>query len=250
MHAGLVIPYATLVYDGPDWTLVEAETRAFGLLTAGCVALLVHRFVWPALPLRDLRRSIGASLTDIGSKLGNLLQHAGPADPTEAPRHLLPLSAVVPKVLSLSNDARYLFSVIDEDSRHFHNVIQGLMSLDVHLSLVSGVIGRLEPAVLEQFRVAVAPTVARLAEGCRSAGAMFEPAPAPPTPAGRGAGAAMEALKPLDAKLRARGPAGEEQRHYVWLLGRSLDHLAAGLDEIVTEADAINRTRPGAGERS
>ena len=254
LQAGLVLPFAALAYDGPEWTLADAETRALALVVAGCVSLLVHRLAWPVLPLHALRRSIAASLTDAGDKLGTLMRQANnlpcppdPPDPSASARHLLPLSAVVPKILSLSNDARYLFSGMGDDSRRYHSVIQGLMSVHVHLSLLSGVIGRLEPSVRESFRTAAEPVVARLVDGCRLAAAKFEPLPSPLKPAEFQAGSATAALEPIGAQLWAHGPAGEEQWLFLSLLARSLDHLAGCLDQIAADADAINQTRTSAG---
>ena len=249
LQAGLVLPFATLTYDGPEWTLANAETRALALLVAGCMALLVHRLVWPALPLRGLRRSIAATLADAGSKLAAVFGDPAPADLSAAAPRLLPLSAVVPRVLSLSNDAKYLFSGIGDDSRRYHSVIQGLMSLHVHLSLLGGMIGRLDPPLLQDFRVALAPVVRRVVEACATVGAQFDPVPAGAAPAGLDAGAASAAIEPIERALRALGPPAEDQRLIVSLLAHSLDHLAECLLEISAIAGEINRPRAPARAR-
>jgi hypothetical protein len=157
-------------------------------------------------------------------------------------RRLLPLSAVVPKILSLSNDAKYLFSGLGDDSRRYHGVIQGLMSLHVHLSLLGGLIGRVDPPLLEEFRAAVAPIVGRLVDACATVGAQFDQLPARAGFAAPGEGAASAALEPIDAALCARGPAADDQRLRLSLLARSIDHLAECLEEISATAAAINRT--------
>ena len=249
LQAGLVLPFATLTYDGPQWTLANAETRAFALLVAGSVALLVHRLVWPRLPLRGLRRSIGAALGDAGGKLATVLSEPGSPDRAGIARQLLPLSAVVPRALSLSNDAKYLFSGLGGDSRRYHGVIQGLMSLHVHLSLLGGLIGRVDPPLREAFRVAVAPVVERLVDACAAVANQFAPQPSPAAFAGPAAGSAVAALAPLDATLRARGPAADDQRVRLSLLAGSIDHLTECLAEISALATEINRhpRAPGQG---
>jgi uncharacterized membrane protein YccC len=239
LQAGLVVPFATLVYDGPEWTLASAETRALALLVAGLIAILVHRLVWPALPLRALRSAIAASLSQAGGMLSALFDQGGSTDRSESARRLLPLSEVVPRALSLSNDAKYLFSGMGGDSLRYHSVIRGLMSLDVHLSLLDGIIGRVDPLVRERFRVAVAPVIARLVEACATAGAQFGPAPSPDALAESADGSATAALAPLDAALRAQGPSTGEQRRYLSLLARSLDHLQVCLQEISSIAAEI-----------
>ena len=251
LQAGLVVPFATLTYDGPEWTLANAETRALALLVAGCVAILVHRLVWPELPLRRLRSSIAATLADAGNKLAAVFEDPGPADHSASARRLLPLSAVVPKVLSLSNDAKYLFSGMGDDTRRYHNVIQSLMSLHVHLSLLGGVIGRLDPHLQGEFRKAVTPVVEQLVEGCATVSAQFDPVPsASPSPE-PGAGAATAALEPIEtATLRARDPSPDGQQLFLNLLARSLDHIAECLHEISAAAGEINRTRASAGAGS
>lgn len=244
VQAGLVLPFATLTYDGPDWTLANAETRALALAVAGCVALLVHRLVWPRLPLRGLRRSIATALTQAGAELEALLQEPGAADQPTSARRLLPLSAVVPRALSLSNDARYLFSGMGSDSRYYHSVIQGLMSLHVHLSLLGGVIARLDPDLRQHFRTAAAPLVERLVDACATVSAQFGPTPTPV--AGLDAGAATTALESADLALQARGSDANQQRLFLSTLARSLDHLAECLREISADAGRINRkARPG-----
>jgi uncharacterized membrane protein YccC len=247
LQAGLVIPFATLVYDGPEWTLASAETRALALLVAGLIAILVHRLVWPALPLRALRSALAASLSQAGGMLSALFDQGDSTHRSEAARRLLPLSAVIPRALSLSNDAKYLFSGMGDDSLRYHSVIRDLMSLDVHLSLLDGVIGRVDPPVRERFRVAVAPVVARLVDTCTTASAQFGPAPSRTAPAEPAGASATAAVEPIDAALRAHGPSASEQRRYLSLLARSLDHLEQCLQEISAAAAQINRARASAG---
>jgi uncharacterized membrane protein YccC len=249
LQAGLVLPFATLTYDGPEWTLANAESRALALLVAGGMALLVHRLVWPALPLRGLRRSIAATLADAGSKLAAVFAEPSPADLTAAAPRLLPLSAVVPRVLSLSNDAKYLFSGLGDDSRRYHSVIQGLMSLHVHLSLLGGMIGRLDPPLLQGFRGALAPVVGRVAEACAAVSAQFAPVPAGAPSARLDTGAAGAAVEPIEGSLRALGPPAQDQRVVVSLLAQSLDHVADCLVEISALAGEINRPRAPAPAR-
>jgi uncharacterized membrane protein YccC len=240
LQAGLVLPYATLVYDGPEWTLASAETRAIALLVVGLLALLVHRLVWPALPLQALRRSIAASLTDAGATLTSLFRQPGTPERAAALERLMPLSAVVSRALSLSNDAKYLFSGMGGDSLRYHSVVQGLMSLHVHLSLLGGVLGRIDPPLLESIRAAVAPMVERLIDACATVGAQFDPGSSGPVLTGPGDGTATAALEPIDATLLAQGSSGD-QRRSLYLLARSLDHLAECLEEISATAVAINR---------
>jgi hypothetical protein len=89
--------------------------------------------------------------------------------------------------------------------------------------------------------------VQRLVDACATVSGQFGPVRPRATLAGRELGSATTVLEPLDAALRTRGPAADEQRGLLSLLARSLDHLAECLQEISADASRIKRTRVGFG---
>src|SRR6185295_20404998 len=60
-QAGLALPFAYLASSGPEWgSFALAQTRFAGLVLAGFAALVIHAYVWPVLPMHQLRASIAA----------------------------------------------------------------------------------------------------------------------------------------------------------------------------------------------
>src|SRR4029077_3177817 len=77
LQAGLAIPFAYLATSGPEWgSFTTVQTRLWGLVVAGFTAVVVHAYLWPVLPMRQLRASIAAALRATGVSLAELF--AGP----------------------------------------------------------------------------------------------------------------------------------------------------------------------------
>src|SRR5258708_21444477 len=63
IQAGLALPFAYLATTGPEWgSFATVRTRFWGLVVAGFTAVVVHAYLWPVLPMRQLRASIAAAL--------------------------------------------------------------------------------------------------------------------------------------------------------------------------------------------
>ena len=105
LQAGLALPFAYLATTGPAWgSFSTATTRFWGLVVAGFSAVVVHAYLWPVLPMRQLRASIAAALRDTAAGLGHLF--AGLRSTWEGPPPSL--DAVVTRAHDLLDDARYL----------------------------------------------------------------------------------------------------------------------------------------------
>lgn len=73
LQAGLALPFAYLATSGPEWgSFATARIRFAGLVVAGFTAVLVHAYLWPVLPMRQLRASIAAALRATGVSLAQL----------------------------------------------------------------------------------------------------------------------------------------------------------------------------------
>src|SRR5262249_17376474 len=72
-QAGLALPFAYLATTGPEWgSFGVVWTRFAGLAVAGFTAVVVHAYLWPVLPVRQLRALIAAALRDTARSLGRL----------------------------------------------------------------------------------------------------------------------------------------------------------------------------------
>jgi hypothetical protein len=77
MQAGLAVPFAYLATTGPEWgSFTAVRTRFAGLVVAGFTAVVIHAYLWPVLPMRQLRASIAAALRDTAVSLGQLFRNA------------------------------------------------------------------------------------------------------------------------------------------------------------------------------
>ncbi len=78
LQAGLAVPFAYLATTGPEWGSFDTvRTRFAGLVVAGCTAVVVHAYLWPVLPMRQLRASIAAALRATAESLTQLFGAAG-----------------------------------------------------------------------------------------------------------------------------------------------------------------------------
>src|SRR4029077_3206944 len=60
---GLALPFAYLATTGPEWgSFTTVRIRFAGLVVAGFTAVVVHAYLWPVLPMSQLRASIAAAL--------------------------------------------------------------------------------------------------------------------------------------------------------------------------------------------
>ena len=146
LQAGLALPYAYLITTGPEWgSFSDLRTRFWGLVVAAFTAVVVHAFLWPVLPMRQLRASIAAALRATAASIAQLFR--GPRGTWEgAPPSL---AETVSRASDLLNDARYLPGT--EHSDPAYNRIRGyLQEIDANLEFVHFLISLEEEHPLRQ----------------------------------------------------------------------------------------------------
>lgn len=72
LQAALLIPYVFLIFDGPEWTLSDALTRAAALAVSAVVALVVQGWIWPVDPLLMFKRATAQALDAIATSWRHL----------------------------------------------------------------------------------------------------------------------------------------------------------------------------------
>jgi len=136
-QAGLGLPFAYLATSGPEWgSFALVQTRFAGLVLAGCVAIVIHAYLWPVLPMRQLRTSIAAALRDTASSLGQLFG-VSRATWTGPPTSLIETVRRAPDLL---DDARYLPGADHADSA-YNGILRGLQEIDANLEYLHFLIG-------------------------------------------------------------------------------------------------------------
>jgi len=137
LQGGLALPFAYLATTGPEWgSFSGATTRFWGLVVAGFSAVVVHAYLWPVLPMRQLRASIAAALRDTAARLGQLF--AGSRSTWEGPPPSL--DDVVIRARDLLDDARYLPGPEHTDSA-YDGIVGCLQEIDANLEYVHFLLG-------------------------------------------------------------------------------------------------------------
>jgi hypothetical protein len=153
LQGGLALTFAYLATTGPEWGSFSAvRTRFWGLAIAGFVAVVVHAYLWPVLPMRRLRASIAAALQDTAASLGRLFS----GTPRSAWEGSPPsLGETVTRARDLLDDARYLPGPEHADPAYL-GVLGCLQEIDANLEYIHFLLG-LEPehALRERFFQAV-----------------------------------------------------------------------------------------------
>ena len=146
LQAGLALPFAYLATTGPEWgSFSSATTRFWGLVVAGFSAVVVHAYLWPVLPMRQLRASIAAALRDTSASLSRLF--AGPRSSWEgAPPSL---EDTVTRARDLLDDARYLPGSEHADSA-YEGILGCLQEIDANLEYMHFLVGLEEEHPLRQ----------------------------------------------------------------------------------------------------
>ncbi|MEJ2673474.1 MAG: hypothetical protein P8168_15040, partial [Deltaproteobacteria bacterium] len=153
MQAGLAFPFTYLATTGPEWGSFSAvQTRLAGLILAGFTAIIIHAYLWPVLPMNQLRASIAAALRDTRESLRNLFR--GPRDTWPgAPESL---NETVSRARDLLDDALYLPGP-DHTDPAYQGILSNLQEIDANLEYVYFLISR----------EAEYPLGARLYQDCR-----------------------------------------------------------------------------------
>jgi hypothetical protein len=137
LQAGLAIPFAYLATSGPEWgSFTTVQTRFWGLVVAGFTAVVVHAYLWPVLPIRQLRASIAAALRATAASLTELFGPARPAWEGAPPS----LGQTVTRSRDLLDDARYLPGSEHADPS-YENILTCLQEIDANLEYVHFLIG-------------------------------------------------------------------------------------------------------------
>jgi uncharacterized membrane protein YccC len=151
LQAGLALPFTYLATTGPEWgSFALAQTRFAGLVLAGFIAIIIHAYLWPVLPMRQLRASIAAALRDTVSSLEQLFG-ASRALWTGPPMSLIETVRRAPDLL---DDARYLPGA-DHADPAYHEILRGLQEIDANVEYLHFLIGleREHPLRVRFFQV-------------------------------------------------------------------------------------------------
>jgi len=145
-QAGLALPFAYLVTTGPEWGSFDTiRIRLAALVVTGFTAVLVHAYLWPVLPMRQLRASIAAALRATAASLAQLFGPARPAWEGAPPN----LGETITRAHDLLDDARYLPGPEHADPA-YHGVLACLQEIDADLEYVHFLIGLEEEHPLRQ----------------------------------------------------------------------------------------------------
>ena len=132
LQAGLAIPFTFLATIGPEWgSFTTVRTRLAGLLVAGITAVVVHAFVWPVLPMRQLRESIAAALRATAESLVELFDASRATWKGSPPS----LRQAILRARDLLDDARYLPGPEHADLT-YHEILAALQEIDASLEYI------------------------------------------------------------------------------------------------------------------
>jgi hypothetical protein len=238
MQAGLALPFAYLATTGPEWgSFTAVRTRFAGLVVAGFTAVVIHAYLWPVLPMRQLRAAIAAALRDTAASLSQLF--GAPRSTWEgAPPSL---GEAVRRARDLLDDARYLPGPERADPA-YHGILSRLQEIDANLEYVHFLLG-LEPehALRERFFQVVADYGGQAQGNLERVAQQFEPAPrraarlAPvhwePEASGRWARASGAVGPAPDGAIDPSRPA---------IIAHCLDQIARATERISGIAQEIN----------
>jgi hypothetical protein len=174
IQAGLAIPFAYLATTGPEWgSFTAVETRFWGLVVAGCTAVVVHAYLWPVLPMRQLRASIAAALRNTLVSLAELFG-ASRATWEGAPPSL---GETVTRARDLLDDARYLPGSEHADPA-YNGILGCLQEIDANLEFIHFLVGLEEEHPLRQRFFEVLGAYAEQArDNLEQVAQQFQPSP-------------------------------------------------------------------------
>src|SRR2546427_334387 len=194
-------------------------------------------YLWPVLPMRQLRASIAAALRDTAARLGHLF--AGPRSTWEGPPPSL--DDVALRARDLLDDARYLPGPEHADAA-YDGIVDCLQEIDANLEYVHFLLGLEKEHPLRQhfFRVIAdypeqassnLERVARQFQQPPASAARMKPVRWEPDASGRWEDAARD-VRPLpDTGADPWRPA---------VIARCLDHIARAIEKTSSIAAEIN----------
>jgi uncharacterized membrane protein YccC len=243
LQAGLALPFAYLATTGPEWGSFDGvRVRFEGLVLAGFTAVVVHAYLWPVLPMRQLRALIAAALRDTAVSLAQLF--AGPRAAWQgAPPSL---GETVARARDLLDDARYLPGSEYADPA-FNGILRCIHEIDASLEFIHFLIGLEQEHPLrqrffevigdyaEQARTNLA-TAARHFELPPRRAARIETVRWAPDTSGRWENASHDVGPDPDAEIDPWRPA---------VIARCLDQIAQAVERISEMAREINLRNSG-----
>jgi hypothetical protein len=236
-QAGLAIPFAFLATTGPEWgSFTTVRTRFAGLVVAGCTAVAVHTYLWPVLPMRQLRAAIAAALRATATSVVQLFRSRevwSGAPPS--------LRETVTRARDLLDDARYLPGAEHADPA-YDGILACLQEVDANLEYIHFLVGLEEEHPLRQrfFQVIAAyaeqargslEQVARQFQPSLRRAADVEPIRWEPDASGR-----WESTSPNVGPV----PRGEIDPLRPAVIARCLDQVAQAVEKISEIVQAIN----------
>jgi hypothetical protein len=239
LQAGLAIPFAYLATTGPEWgSFATVRTRFAGLVVAGFTAVVVHAYLWPVLPMRQLRALIAAALRATAASLAQLFSALRPTWEGAPPS----LGATVTRARDLLDDARYLPGPEHADPA-YHGILGCIQEIDANLEYIHFLVGLEEEHPLRQRFFQVIGDypeqarfnlnqVARQFQQFRGRAARIEPVRWEPDAAGRWERASRDVGPVPEREIDPRRPA---------VIARCLDQIARAVERISGIAREINR---------
>jgi hypothetical protein len=243
LQAGLALPFAFLATTGPEWgSFATVRTRFAGLVVAGFTAVVVHAYLWPVLPMRQLRASIAGALRATAVSLAQLFGASRPTWAGAPPS----LGETVTRARDLLDDARYLPGPEHADPA-YNGILGCLQEIDANLEYVHFVVGLEEEHPLRQrfFQVlgdypqqarSNLEKVARQFQRSPSRAARAEPVRWEPDASGRWENASHDVGPVPDREIDPWRPA---------VIARCLDQIARAVERISGIAREISLRNRG-----
>ena len=238
LQAGLALPFAYLATTGPEWgSFSDVRTRFWGLVVAGFTAVVVHAYLWPVLPTRQLRASIATALRGTAVSLDQLFE-APRATWKGAPSSL---AETVTRARDLLDDARYLPGP-DHADPAYNGILGCLQEIDANLEIIHFLIGLEEEHPLRQrFFQVISDYAEQAHRNLESVAQQFQPFPSRavsvepvhwrPNASDRWEIAFHDIGPVLDRKIDPGRPL---------VIARCLDQIAVAVETISGVARAIN----------
>jgi uncharacterized membrane protein YccC len=243
LQAGLAIPFAYLATTGPEWgSFATVRTRFAGLVVAGFTAVVVHAYLWPVLPMRQLRASIAAALRATAVSLAQLFGPGRSAWGGAPPS----LGDTVSRAHDLLDDARYLPWPEHADPA-YHGILACLQEIDANLEYVHFLIGlESEHPLRQRFFQVIGDYADQARSHLEQVARQFQPSPGraagvepvrwQPDVSGRWERASGAVGLPPDGGIDPLRPA---------VIARCLDQIAQAVERISGIAREINRRNRG-----